>query len=297
MTAERCFFVQPARTDGEKEGEKMKFSCLPVSVFGDIANGRIALSDWPKLAKEIGLSGFDITISFLRDRTPFGLKSFREQLSVNELPCYTMSIYPDFTNPDPAYVMKEIIRAKSDIACASDIGVQNVRITAGQYYENFDEDAQLSQAVAAILECKKIADMVGITLLWENHSKPGAWENPDFNYHEGRLKKMAHALRGTGVYMNYDVANADLLGLGTGFLRECFPEIRSIHLNDVISKSPLKFCGVFHGSVPIAENLQVLKELSYDGIISVEEAAFEGTDGIRRYLTETKEMLRKYDFI
>lgn len=272
-------------------------SCLPVSIFGDICQGKMKVSDWSMAAKEMGLDGFDITISFVRDRTPHGLSEMRKEIEASGLPCLVMSMYPDLTDLTPGVYEKELIRAMSDISVAADLGVQNARITIGQFHPEFADEDQLNQGIQGILECKKFADKVGVGLLWENHSKPGAWDHPDYNYDYDRVVKMRDRLKGTGVFMNYDVANADLVGRGPEFLKECLPEVRSIHLNDVATKDPIKFAGVFHGCVPIEENLKVLRDANYKGVISVEEAAFEGLSGIRRYMAETKEMLKKYELL
>ncbi len=272
-------------------------NCLPVSIFGDICRGDMKVSEWASAARDMGLDGFDISVLFIRDRTPHGLAEFRRELEVSGLPCLVMDLYSDFTDLRPGMYEKELVRALSDIAVASDLGVRAVRITAGQFHPEFPEDAQLEQAIRGILECKPFADRVGVEMLWENHSKPGAWEHPDFNYDPVRLKKMAARLRGSGVYMNYDVANAYLIGLGPDYLKECLPEVRCIHLNDIASKTPLRFAGLLEGSVPIRENLEVLKEAGYRGIITVEEASFGGLDGIRKYVAEAGTLLKEYGLL
>ena len=254
----------------------------------------MTVADWSRAAKEMELDGFDITISFLRDRTPAGLKAMREQINAGGLPCLTMSIYSDLTDMGENAFEKELIRAESDIACAADMGVRAVRITAGQFHPEYDVNAQFDQAMSGIKEAKKIADRFGVSLVWENHSKPGAWEHPDFNYDGVRVEMMADALKGSGVGLNYDVANAFLTGKDTKFLEKCYGEVKSVHLNDVASKDPIRFAGVFSGLVPIEDDLRFLASKGFDGIISVEEASFEGIDGIRKYMAKTKEMLAKY---
>ncbi len=272
-------------------------SCLPVSIFGDICAGKMSVAQWSCLAKEMGLDAFDITISFLRDRTPAGLKAMREQINAGGLPCMSMSIYSDLTDMGENAFEKELLRAQSDIACAADMGVNIVRVTAGQFHGEYDINAQFNQAMNGIKEVKKIADKFGVGLTWENHSKPGAWENPDFNYNPERVDMMFEALKGSGVGMNYDVANAYLIGRGAEFLEKSYGEVKSVHLNDVASVNPLKFAGVFSGLVPIEESLEVLAKKGFGGIISVEEASFEGTEGIKKYMAKTKEMLKKYDLL
>ena len=132
----------------------MKFSCLPCSLFGEVIDGRMSVADWSRLAKELGLDGFDITILFVRDRTPAGLAKMRRELEAGGLPVLMMSIYPDLTDLRPGVFEKELIRAKSDIAVASDLGVKIVRITAGQFHPESDPEKQLSQSIRGILDAK-----------------------------------------------------------------------------------------------------------------------------------------------
>ena len=266
-------------------------SMLPVSLFQDIFAGRITVEEWSETAAEIGLDAFDISILFVRDRTPAGLSKMRHALQTGGLPLAMVATYPDFTNPDPDYAEKELYRALSDIAVASDLGAQFVRITAGQYYPGIDEQAQLDAACRSLEVCAKYAESWNIQLLWENHSKPGAWEHPDFDYDVRRLSMFKERLKGGPIRMNYDTANAYLLGLGKDFLDSCLPEIASVHLNDVASISPIQFCGIGDGVAPVKETVQYLQNLGFSGLFSVEEASMQGLNGVRHYGAVAKHML------
>ena len=48
----------------------MKISCLPVSLFGDICGGRMEIAQWAKAAKQIGYDSVDISVMFIKNRTP-----------------------------------------------------------------------------------------------------------------------------------------------------------------------------------------------------------------------------------
>ena len=71
----------------------MKLSCLPVSLFGDICSGKMTLSEWACTAKKIGYDGIDISIMFLKNRTPTYLKSLKE---VAEFEGYTETAKSEF---------------------------------------------------------------------------------------------------------------------------------------------------------------------------------------------------------
>lgn len=61
----------------------MKVSCIPVSFFNDIVNGKMTIGKWAKTGKEAGLDGIDLSIAFIKNHTPVYLdeikKSFQKQ--------------------------------------------------------------------------------------------------------------------------------------------------------------------------------------------------------------------------
>ena len=78
----------------------MLLSCLPVSFFSDIVEGRMTVPEWAFLAEEIGLDGYDISIMFVRDHSAAALKRLREKCERSDLPLVMVTSYPDFTHPD-----------------------------------------------------------------------------------------------------------------------------------------------------------------------------------------------------
>ena len=70
----------------------MKISCLPVSIFKDICSDRMDLVDWAGVAKEIGYDGIDISIMFLKNRTPTYLAKLRQGLADVGLPVIMMRL-------------------------------------------------------------------------------------------------------------------------------------------------------------------------------------------------------------
>ena len=100
----------------------MKISCLPVSLFEDICAGKMELTEWARLAKEIGYDGIDISIMFLKNRTPTYLTKLKERLEEIGIPIIMMTTYPDFTHPDPVQRERELLYLQGDVALCSVIG-------------------------------------------------------------------------------------------------------------------------------------------------------------------------------
>lgn len=271
----------------------MQLSCLPVSLFSQIRRGEMGVGEWASEAAAMGLDAFDISILFVSDRTPAGLKKLKEETARSGLPLGMVTTYPDFTNPDPVARERELAFALADIEVSAYLGAELVRLTAGQHYSGQDEEQSLDWVCAAFEVCSRLAEARGVGLVWENHSRPGAWENPDFNFDRGRLSAMAGRMQGMGMGLNYDIANAWALGYGPELFRQWFPEIASIHVNDLESAEPLRFAGIGRGTAPVWETLALAAEQSFGGLVSVEEASMEGLAGVRRYVGAVKQYLAK----
>ena len=48
----------------------MKLSCLPVSFFAEIIDGRMPVADWARMGADLGLDAIDLSILFVPDRSP-----------------------------------------------------------------------------------------------------------------------------------------------------------------------------------------------------------------------------------
>lgn len=270
----------------------MRLSCLPVSMFRELISGSCSVGEWASRAKAYGLDAFDISILFVHDRTPRGISLLQKEIIASDLPLAMVATYPDFTVPDQLSWEREVQKAISDIAVASELGANCVRITAGQYYPSQKEETAIDQICSAFDTCAAYAQRWGIQLLWENHSKPGAWDLIDFDYDLGRFRRLYQKLKGGPVAINYDIANAYLLGCGPELLDECYEDVVSIHINDVASIEPLRFTGVGDGHAPIQQTLSVLKQKGFDGLYSIEEAAGKGWEGVSRAVELTRQMLQ-----
>lgn len=60
-------------------------SCLPVSLFPELISGTSSIERWANYAAELGLDAFDISILFVRDRTPRGISQLRAQVEASGL--------------------------------------------------------------------------------------------------------------------------------------------------------------------------------------------------------------------
>lgn len=260
----------------------MKISCLPVSLFEDICAGKMELTEWARLAKEIGYDGIDISIMFLKNRTPTYLTKLKERLEEIGIPIIMMTTYPDFTHPDPVQRERELLYLQGDVALCSELGVRYLRILAGQLHPESGTDNCLkwvSEYFHRIDECAKIFN---VGLLFENHGKPGAWDNVDFTYEPDNFLKICEMIRDTDIRINFDTGNITAHGEDPmDVLPKVIDLVETIHLTDMSKRGEFSPTAIGSGVTPNLKVFQYLKEQGFDKWVCVEEASGCGVTGIR----------------
>jgi len=267
----------------------MMWSCLPVCLFADILSGRMTVGDWAAAAAEMGLDAIDISILFVKARTPVAIGALRNEIERTGLKLAMMTTYPDFTQPEEAKREHELATAVSDIAVAAELGAEYVRVTAGQTQPYVDDEECIQWVVECLEVCCQRASRWGVKLLLENHSKPGAWERPDFDFHTGRFLKLVDATRHLPLGINFDTANTYALGDDAAAVFEAvYDRVWSIHVNDVRDRSRLEFVGIGDGGAPIGPIFQIARRKGFDGLLSIEESGADKLCGIARSFERSK---------
>lgn len=268
----------------------MKLSCLPVTLFKEIISGASTLSDWAEFGKELGLDGLDLSVLLIKDRTQVCVSAARKALDDTGMRAVMITTYPDFTNPDALQREREIAYAISDVALASALGAKYLRITAGQYYDCKDEIMALKIVKECFLRVKQAADSFGVKLLFENHSKPGAWEYPDFLFDTRRFLLLTEMLKDTDIRINFDTANTTAFGDdAVEIFKKVLPQVETIHVNDVTKAGSVNFTVCGRGVAPIIEIFSEAKKAGFDGWVCIEEAGFDGKRGMREAVEFTRE--------
>ena len=264
-------------------------SCLPVSLFSAFFDRSMDVPAWSEAAAQMGLDRIDVNIRCLLDRDVDAVAAISRQLA---LPVLMVTTYSDFTNPTEEGRMLAVEQAKLDIRKTAALGASYLRLTAGQSYPDQDETGTIEGVYRCFEACIPDAEAAGIRLLIENHSKPGAWQYPDFNFHFDRMAALWQKLQALPIGVNYDTANAfavekwrDLLDLFRG-------RIETVHVNDLVSVQPLQFCCIGDGIVPLQEQFAAIYATGFNGPICIEEAGMQGLEGIRRSIDFTKQLLK-----
>ena len=110
----------------------MKVSCIPVSFFPEIVDGKITIKEWARIGAELSLDAIDLSIIFLKNHTPVYVRQVRNDIESEGMSITMITTYPDFSHPNPIQREREMKNLKHDIVLASNLGARYLRILAGQ---------------------------------------------------------------------------------------------------------------------------------------------------------------------
>lgn len=268
-----------------------KVSCLPVSLYKEFFSGERTIPQWSAQAAQLGLDCVDINALFLRNMSLEEIAGIRAQLTV---PVLMVSAYSDFTQPDPGIRKTILETALEDMERAAAVGAKYIRLTAGQAYPGQEDGKVCGRVYECFAVCTDKAKALGLQILLENHSKPGAWEYPDYNFHLERFLKLWEVLKDLPVQINFDTANAWALGDWKRILDAVAGRIATVHINDLVSVEPLTFCLAGAGTVPIEKILDGVYATGFSGDICLEEASFLGWAGLEKATVYTLALAKKY---
>lgn len=261
----------------------MELSCLPVSLFPKLITKEMSLYEWAVLGKEAGLDYIDLSVLFFHSRTRREILAAKESLGRAGMRVAMITTYPDFADGDPVQRRRELAHTFSDIELASELGAGYLRITAGQKHWGADKAATLDRVTECFLRCAEYAKQAGVKLVYENHAKPGAWDEFDFCFETDIFLRLSEKLRDSEVRINFDTANT--AGYGDDPLpvfKAVFDRVETIHAADIALPGEMRYTEIGAGCAPIREVLAYAKAHGFDGLISIEEASMHGADGILR---------------
>ena len=269
----------------------MKLSCLPVSLFPALIRGDMSIAEWAQLGTEAGYDGIDLSILFFRNRGRINLAQTRKDIQSAGQRVVVTNTYPDLTHPDPAERQREFDQLQKDIATASELGTEMVRVTAGQAHPGVSRADGVAWAISGMSRSADTAQKHDVTLVYENHSKPGSWDYADFSWPADVFLEIARGLDSAGVRILFDTANPVAHGDDPiALLNEVIDSISCVHVTDTKTEGAMDWTLVGSGVVPLRDIFTALKASGYDGWMSIEEASGQGADGIRSAAQAAKEI-------
>jgi sugar phosphate isomerase/epimerase len=259
----------------------MKLSCLPVSLFGDIVRGELSIEQWASMASSLGLDGIDMSVLFIRSLDSAYLKKLRRGVEKEGTGVVVLNTYPDLTHPDRDERSLQLSQLVAHIEAAWLLGAEMVRVTAGQDHPEVSRTEGVEWAVAGLKEAADKAETVGVTPVYENHSKPGVWDYADFSYASDIFLDIVDRLRDTSMKILFDTANPVSRGeKPIPILERVVHRLGCVHVADTASKEELAPVLLGTGLVPLRHIFSFLKMSGYEGWLSIEEASGLGTKGI-----------------
>lgn len=270
-------------------------SCLSVSLFPAIINGEMTIREYAKFCKSIGLDAFDLGIILLKNHTPKYITGLNNEIVEEGIPIAMITTYPDFTHPDLSQREREFDFLVHDIALASALGAKFLRVTAGQAHPGVTEKQGIDWAVSYLTRAAAVSDRYGITLLYEDHSKPGAWEYMDFSNPPHIFLEIAAQIRKTSIGINFDTANILVAGESTTIevLDQVIDKVKTIHVAETATKGKMDPVPLGAGIVPFKEIFSYLKSKNFDGWLCLEEWGNKGTEGVRQSVDFVKKTWTK----
>ncbi len=259
----------------------MQLSCIPVSFFPEILGGRMPISDWVRMAGRHSLDAIDLSILFIPDRSLPAARALRRQIQDQGMRVAMLSTYPDFTHPDPAQRRRELDAAVHSAALAQELNARLVRVTAGQAHPETERQAGIDWAIEGLTRLVECTSQASVTLVYENHAKPGAWRYTDFSQPPEIFLEIVRGTAPVGLGINFDTANATafaedphaLLGL-------VIHRLVSVHAADTARYGELVPVLLGTGVTPFHSLFRQLRRAQWDNWICIEEASRTGEAGI-----------------
>lgn len=257
----------------------MKLSILPVSLFQDIVSNQITIAQWASYAQSKGVDGFDISSLFFPNHTATTIGRIKEEFVESKVTIEPVMAccYPDFINPDKMERERQIDYLIRDIGLISDFGFQYCRITAGQNHPNLELHEAAKRCVECFSRVTGAAEKYGVKLVFENHSKPGAWPMIDFSFHPDAFLAVCEYMKGLPIGINFDTANAVACGADPiALLRQVLDRVWTVHMNDTLTVGKWTPAPIGGGLVDFKAVFSVLKQGGFDGWVCIEEASGNG---------------------
>ncbi len=259
----------------------MKLSCLPVSFFTEIITGRMSVADWARMGAELGLDAIDLSILFVPDRSPAAVAALRREIEAQGIRVAMITSYPDFTHPDAHQRERELALEQEVMAVAASLGADLVRVTAGQAHPETGRADGVAWAAEGLSRLVANTHGLGVTPVYENHAKPGAWTHTDFSQPPEIFLEIVRRTADAGLGVNFDAGNAATFAADPlALLDEVIGRVVSVHASDSAVRGELRHVLLGTGITPYPALFARLAQFGWDGWICMEEASFQGRAGV-----------------
>jgi sugar phosphate isomerase/epimerase len=171
----------------------------------------MSVFEWIELASTLGVDGLEFYSGFIDDDPEF-LSKTKAALAKHKLAMPMLCCSPDFTEPDPVLLQKEIDREKRMIEITAYFGGRYCRVLSGQRRPELSKEAGVAQVVRVIQSLLPFAAQHGVVLNMENHYKDNYWKYPEFAQKMEVFAAIVDQIDSPWFGVNYDPSNTILAG-------------------------------------------------------------------------------------
>ncbi len=197
----------------------------------------MTLFEWIELGATLGVDGLEFYSGFLEDDLTF-LGRVKDALERHNLAMPMLCCSPDFTQPDPMLLQKEIEREKRMIEIVAFFGGSFCRVLSGQRRPEQSREKGVAQVVRVIKSLLPFAEEHGVILNMENHYKDNYWRYPEFAQKMDVFVEIVEQIDSPWFGVNFDPSNTILAGEDPLLLLERVKQrVVSMHASDRYLKS------------------------------------------------------------
>jgi len=167
--------------------------------------------EWIELAATLGVEGLEFYSGFIEDNEAF-LLEVKAALEKHRLAMPMLCCSPDFTEPDPALLAKEIAREMRMIEITAFFGGRFCRVLSGQRRPGLSRENGVAQVVRVIHQLLPFAEKHGVVLTMENHYKDNYWQYPEFAQKMDVFTEIVDQINSPWFGVNFDPSNTILAG-------------------------------------------------------------------------------------
>jgi sugar phosphate isomerase/epimerase len=191
---------------------KPKLAAFPKCYMDELCvHHTMTVFEWIELAATLGVDGLEFYSGFLEDDQPF-LSNIKAALQRHNLAMPMLCCSPDFTEPDPLLLQKEIEREKRMIEITAFFGGRFCRVLSGQRRPELTREDGVAQVVRVLRGLLPFAEENGVVLTMENHYKDNYWQYPEFAQKMDVFVEIVDQIDSPWFGVNFDPSNTILAG-------------------------------------------------------------------------------------
>ncbi len=191
---------------------KPRLAAFPKCFMDQLCVDRtMSVFEWIEMASTLGVDGLEFYSGFIEDDPEF-LGKVKAALDEHRLAMPMLCCSPDFTQPDPVLLQKEIDREKRMIEITAFFDGRYCRVLSGQRRRELSREAGVAQVVRVIKNLLPFAEQHGVVLNMENHYKDNYWKYPEFAQKMDVFAAIVDQIDSPWFGVNYDPSNTILAG-------------------------------------------------------------------------------------